>query len=246
MQKHPILGKIVTVTIDRPLGSVHPKHPDMIYPVNYGYIEGIIGGDGDEQDVYVIGVDEPVESFTGEVIAVIQRADDVEEKWVAAPEGSRYFEPQIRDLTWFTEQYFQSSYICLYEKSCGGVLYTMTHGGIRFVLIRNIVGEYGFPKGHIERGETEEQTALREICEETGIRAKIKDGFRDEIEIVIKGGVVKTYVHFLAEYAGQEIRVGEYEIAHAELVSYEQALERLQFPESLALIERAYRAIAVS
>ena len=77
----------VTVTIDRPLGSVHPSHPDIVYTVNYGYVEGIIAQNGEEQDVYVLGVDKPVKTFTGRIIAVIHRNDDIEEKWVAAPDA---------------------------------------------------------------------------------------------------------------------------------------------------------------
>lgn len=100
--------KIVTVTIDRPLGSYHPRHPDMYYPVNYGYVEGIPAPDGDWQDVYVLGVAVPLEKFTGEVIAVIYRNDDVEEKWVAVPAGMRLSEAEIRELTHFQEQYFDS------------------------------------------------------------------------------------------------------------------------------------------
>ena len=66
-----MLGKLVKVTVDRPLGSYHPKHKDMYYPINYGYIEGIIAGDGEEQDAYIIGIDEPIKEFTGRVIAII-------------------------------------------------------------------------------------------------------------------------------------------------------------------------------
>lgn len=71
--KHEALGKKVTVTVDRPLGSYHPKHPDMLYTVNYGYIKGTIVPDGEEQDAYILGVNEPVEVFTGKVIAVMHR-----------------------------------------------------------------------------------------------------------------------------------------------------------------------------
>ena len=67
-----MIGQIIKVTIDRPIGSFHPNHPDIYYPVNYGYVEGIIAPDGEEQDVYVLGVDEPLKEFTGRVIAVIQ------------------------------------------------------------------------------------------------------------------------------------------------------------------------------
>ena len=103
-----MLGKIVTVTIDRPKDSRHPKYPDLIYPVNYGYIEGVIGGDGEEQDAYVLGVDEPVKEFTGKVIAIIHRLNDVENKLVVAPEDVFYTKEQICEMVDFQERYFHS------------------------------------------------------------------------------------------------------------------------------------------
>ncbi len=104
-----MIGKIVTVTVDRPLGSQHPKHPDIVYPVNYGFVRGIIGGDGEEQDAYILGVSTPVSEFTGKVIAIICRTDDVEDKWVVAPSGTQYTIDEIRKLTRFQEQYFEST-----------------------------------------------------------------------------------------------------------------------------------------
>ena len=101
-----MIGKIVTVTVDRPLGSCHPNHPDIYYPVNYGYIEGVFAPDGEEQDAYILGIYEPVESFIGRIIAVIHRKDDVEDKWVVAPEGVTFSKMEIERLTRFQEQYF--------------------------------------------------------------------------------------------------------------------------------------------
>ena len=103
-----MIGKAVTVTVDRPLGSYHPNHPDIYYPVNYGYIEGIMAPDGEEQDAYILGVDVPYPSFTGTVIAIIHRNDDVEDKWVVAPEGMNFTEEEIIAATYFQEQYFDS------------------------------------------------------------------------------------------------------------------------------------------
>lgn len=103
-----MLGKKVTVTVDRPLGTYHPVHKDIFYPINYGYVEGIIAADGEEQDAYIIGVDEPVEQFTGGVIAIIHRYDDVEEKWVVASEGRSFTKEEIWELVKFQEQYFKS------------------------------------------------------------------------------------------------------------------------------------------
>ena len=97
-----LIGDIVTVTVDRPLGSYHPEYKDMYYPINYGYIEGIMAPDGEEQDAYILGVDKPVEKFTGKIIAIVHRKDDVEEKWVVCPENTTFsrkeIEKQIVDL----------------------------------------------------------------------------------------------------------------------------------------------------
>ena len=103
-----MIGKTVTVTIDRPLGSYHPMHPDIYYPINYGYIKGIIAPDGEEQDAYILGVDIPVKTFTGTVVAIIHRRNDVEDKWVVAPEGVKFSKEEILELVKFQEQYFQS------------------------------------------------------------------------------------------------------------------------------------------
>ena len=103
-----MIGKIVTVTVDRPLGSYHPEHPDLYYPVNYGYISGIMAADGEEQDAYVLGVNEPVVKFAGRRIAIIHREDDIEDKWVVAPDGMSFTKEEILRFTHFQEQYFKT------------------------------------------------------------------------------------------------------------------------------------------
>ena len=106
-----MIGKTVKVIVDRPLGSRHPEHRDIIYPVNYGYIEGVTAPDGEEQDAYILGVDKPIKEFTGKVIAVIHRYDDIEEKWVVAPEGVFFGKEEIERAVHFQEQYFRYSII---------------------------------------------------------------------------------------------------------------------------------------
>lgn len=101
-----MLGKRVKVTVDRPLGTYHPAHKDLYYPINYGYIEGIIAPDGEAQDAYILGVDKPVSEFEGIVIAIIHRLNDVEDKWVVAPEGSVYTKAEIKTAVNFQEQFF--------------------------------------------------------------------------------------------------------------------------------------------
>ncbi len=112
-----MIEKIVMVTVDRPLGSFHPEFPNMYYPINYGYIEGTIAADGEEEDAYILGVSQPIKKFTGRIIAIINRKDDNEHKWVVAPEGVMFTIEEIRELTLFQEQYFQSDINLLYENN---------------------------------------------------------------------------------------------------------------------------------
>ena len=106
-----MIGDIVTVTVDRPLGSYHPEYKDMYYPVNYGYIKGILAPDGEEQDAYILGVHEPVEKFTGKIIAIVHRSDDIEEKWVVCPRDMTFSKEEITEQIRFQEQYFQSEIV---------------------------------------------------------------------------------------------------------------------------------------
>ena len=101
-----MIGRMVKVIVDRPLGTFHPKHPDILYPVNYGYIPGVLAPDGEEQDAYILGVHEPVGEFVGRVIAIIHRFDDVEDKWVVAPENVSCTKEEIMEQVAFQEQYF--------------------------------------------------------------------------------------------------------------------------------------------
>ena len=107
-----MIGAIVRVIVDRPLGTCHPAHPDIYYSVNYGYIPGIMASDGEEQDAYILGVDTPVEEFVGKVIAIIHRLDDIEDKWVVAPESMTFTKAEIIGQVAFQEQYFRTEVYC--------------------------------------------------------------------------------------------------------------------------------------
>ena len=109
-----LMGKTVDVVIDRPIGFVHfTKGITLHYTINYGYLPGLTGGDGEEQDVYVLGVYEPLETFSGTIIAAVLRSDDNEDKLVAAPEGMYFSKEEIADAVRFVEQYFDSEIILL-------------------------------------------------------------------------------------------------------------------------------------
>jgi inorganic pyrophosphatase len=106
----PFLNKEVTVKMDRPLGSKHPKW-NFVYSVNYGFVPDTKAPDGDELDAYVLGVFEPLEEFTGICIAIIHRTDDNDDKLVVVPKGVEYNDDQIRALTEFQEKFFKSEII---------------------------------------------------------------------------------------------------------------------------------------
>lgn len=182
------LGKIVQIKIDRPMGSIHPKCKDICYPVNYGYIPDTVAGDGEEQDVYLLGVDHPVEKYTARVIAVVERADDHEDKLVAAPDGMIFSRRQIRSAVRFQEKYFQSKVILdpqrpvvtFYRGNNLAPKTTMpTHLGANAIITcngklllekRRDSDTWGLVGGGVKNAETALQAIVREIHEELGWR----------------------------------------------------------------------------
>ena len=129
-----------------------------------------------------------------------------------------------------------------YEKSCGAVVYTRAEGAVKYVLVQSLEGFWGFPKGHMETGETEEQTALREIDEDVHLKVSIRDGFRttDEHAIPSKPDVIKQIVYFCAEYDHQEPVPQDSELAAVALVTYEEAMEMFQFESSKRILREAH------
>lgn len=109
-ESYEFIGKNVSVKIDRPLNSKHPKH-GFIYEANYGYVPNTVSGDGEEIDAYVLGVNEPVQEYTGRCIAVIHRTNDDDDKLIIVPEKMNLTDEEIRSFTNFQEQFFESEII---------------------------------------------------------------------------------------------------------------------------------------
>ncbi len=133
-----------------------------------------------------------------------------------------------------------------YEKSCGCVVFRKKEE-IEFLLILNqkFVSDahWGFPKGHVEEAETEEETACRELLEETGIRMRRFGDFRYAVHYSPRPGVEKDAVYFLSEYGGEEILVQEEEVAEYRWCSYEKAQELFCHDTDKNLLTAAYQAI---
>lgn len=98
-----LMGQLVHVEVDRPIGYVHAS---FVYPVNYGYIPGVIAGDGEAQDAYILGVTESLAAFDGRVVGAIRRRDDSEDKLIVAPDGMVFHQAEIAEAVHFQEQYF--------------------------------------------------------------------------------------------------------------------------------------------
>jgi inorganic pyrophosphatase len=103
----PFLGKDVSVTMDRPLNSKHPKH-GFVYEANYGFIEGTESADGKELDAYFLGVNEPLQKADGTCIAIIHRLNDDDDKLIVVPKGVELSDEEIRNATNFQEKFFKS------------------------------------------------------------------------------------------------------------------------------------------
>lgn len=232
------MGKTVEVIIDRPIGYHHvTKGVHLDYTVNYGYIPGVMGGDGDEQDVYVLGVEEPLERFTGTVIGAIRRRDDNEDKLVAAPAGIRFHQGQIAEAVNFVEKYFDSKIDSVYRKSCGVIPWRERLGRREYLLLfQRGSRTWSFPKGHMEAGETERDTALRELKEETGLTAVLRPDFREVITYRIQPRGIKDVVLFLGEVTGA-LQEAPGEILRHRWVTAGEA-KKLLWGDYLSLLDR--------
>ena len=144
------LNKTLKIKVDRPLGSKHPKH-GFIYPINYGYVPNTISGDGEELDAYILGIYEPLDTFIGKCIAIIHRINDNDDKLVIVPENKTFTDSEIKVLTDFQEQYFESiiirnnAYIC-WNKIIPELSVTNLENSLKFYKTAGFKIEYDRPE----------------------------------------------------------------------------------------------------
>ena len=131
----------------------------------------------------------------------------------------------------------------MFELSVGAIIYTMDRETMKFLVIRDFHGNYGFPKGHAEKDETLEETALREIREEVGLQVCLDTSFEEELDYIMPNGIAKRSIYFLASYQDQIPIRQEEEVAEIRLAEYEDTLQLLTFANMKEALIKAKRYI---
>ncbi len=194
------------------------------------------------RNIYLISKDKPRDYVHCTVIAMVQARNSTQTKLIAAPEGQIYYEPLIKKRLRRLRNFRVGRISCLYEKSCGAIVFYRAPDEVKVLLVKNKNGRYwSFPKGHVELGENERQTAMREIKEETDLDVKIHPGFRETSDYCPFGKVRKRVVFFLAEAYSDKVHIQESEIDYFIWVSFQQAREMCCYENDLRVIDKAER-----
>lgn len=226
-----MLGKQVQVALEQTQFSIGEGGPRK--PLYQGYLYGSNGQIG-QKCVFVMGLFHPQKSLHGRVIAIVDKGPG--EKLIIAPEQAVYYKPEICAAL-RTVGVQPNRLLCLYEKSCGVVVFRRDMGGLRFLIVKNKNGRHwGFPKGHMEAGETEEQTAVREVLEETGLHVTVCNGFRETSEYHPFGKIKKQVVFFTAQVEGQRVTIQQAEIDRFQWATYNQATKLFRYENDLRVL----------
>lgn len=234
-----MLGKYVTVRVTKPMHSFDAEN-GIRNELNFGKVESGTDPRTPVKGAYIMGVNHRVRLFEGRVIAVIKRKDMGGIVLVVAPKSKRYIIHDIEDAIAYAEKDGTYELSCLYETSCGAVVYRIINGEVRFLLIKNKRSlNWGFPKGHMERGEDEYATAYREVLEETGIRVNFLPDFRIKSEYSIQNKIEKKVIIFLATTLDTHTVIQQEEIEEYLWLGYSKAMDTLKFPNDRQILTKA-------
>ena len=211
----------------------------------YGMLaEGLYSGYANADSIknksaYILS-QKPLGDFMFGVVIAVASFKGAGEKLIIAPEGEVYYEPVIRDRLRVLRNAKIESINCLYEKSCGAIVIYKDGDRYKILLVKNHNGRnYSFPKGHVEQGETEEQTAVREVKEETGLDIEIIESFREVADYCPFGKIRKRVVFFMAQTMSDKVTIQEEEIDSYLWVDLAEAHHRCTYDNDLRVIRKA-------
>lgn len=229
-----MLGKYVRVRIEKPIGST--DEAGFTYPLNFGSVYN-----EENQGAFIMGIHHPVKNFDGRVIAILSDRKNNHFIWIVAPKSTRFIINDIKQYINVERDFPSYRLECLYESSCGAVVFRDIKGEVKYLLIKNRrSAHWGFPKGHIEQGETLEQTALREVLEETGLHINIIDGFSCVSKYKIRDKIDKMVTIFVGTTSDTSTVIQREEIEDFIWLTYDKAMNLLKFENDKNILESAY------
>ena len=242
-----MLGKYVRIKVTHPIHS-YSNEQGFTYELNYGEVEGAKQYNAPVKGAFIMGINHPVRSFDGRVIGIVHYKDCAEIDWIVAPKSTRFINIDIIKAIDFAVRNREHTLDCLYERSCGAVVYRYEDGRLMLLMLRHRHGgHWSFPKGHMEGKETEVETALREIREETGLDVLLQTQFRHTVEYYPKPGVKKLVVYFLGEASPDEEAIKqEEEIGELRWVRLDDAFDLVSFKNDRDLLTMARNRLAES
>ena len=191
------------------------------------------------KSAYIISK-KPLRDFMFGVVIAVVTLKGAGEKLIVAPEGEIYYEPTIREKLSALRNAQVEKISCLYEKSCGAIVIYRDGSRYKILLVRNHNGRnYSFPKGHVEKGETEQETAIREVKEETGLSIEIIDSFREVADYCPFGKIRKRVVFFMAQTMSNKVTVQREEIDSYMWVDLEEAHTKCTYDNDLRVVRKA-------
>ncbi len=234
-----MLGKFVRVRVTKPLGRFDSE-TNTKYLLNFGVVESGLDARFPVAGAYIMGVNHPVRRFDGRVIAVIRDKQAHAVFLVVSPKSKRFIIHDIRPAVAFRHKGKGVKIECFYERSCGAVVFRGDAEARRFLLIKNKrSAHWGFPKGHVEAGETDLDTAKREVLEETGLHIDVLDGFCERSSYTIQGRIDKTVLIFLATTADTKTVIQQSEIENYIWLPYDRCLATLNYENDKAILQKA-------
>ena len=232
-----MLGQCVRARVVKPLGF-KDESSDYTYPLNYA----VITNTPKEEYAFIIGIDHAVKNFDGRVIALLEPYSKTRKRiWILAPKSTRFINLDILKYFDLKKEYAGYKLVCLYESSSGAVVYREIGDSVRFLLIKNKrSAHWGFPKGHLEQGETNIDAAKREVLEETGIHINLHDGFESVSKYKVRGKIDKQVSIFVGTTDDVHTKIQETEIEDYVWLPYSKAVPFLKFDNDKSILKKAF------